>query len=617
MGLAEVVLCAAFSFSPNAQAASDSTPDRPAVTAVAKAAADSTKPILLTPVVVSAPRNQTGDATWVPSSARSLYADDGSKMLLGDLRVSSVLPASAALSLYGLPVEQTARDYIWGHRIGGPTTAVFGSRTKVNPDVVRIALHPFLMSHRYRDTNGSLEWRPEYQSPHRQSLSVSSDLIERRATLWIARGWSEEAPRFQMVTSVRQSDVVPFLEDAVPELKAIPRYTDSQTYTSLRLGDQTIEGFFLFGRETGDWREVLNGEHAAVLQDTRQNLAIVRAVRRLPLDSRLTAGVSWEGDHVDAQYHFGQFNQGTRSASHILNPRLEYSVANDAVTTWVSQFCVESEPGGSFWRDNLDAGIEGRVTKGWLTVQPSLAFQRVREEATIVHGATARVHPGPVTVSAGYGTYADYFTFRDGIFRSVFDPGERQTPQTAVHYVASVQYEPKRKLPFDLIRLTGVRKDMDVDLGLSRGSVQVLAWDFIAARGGNLSWEIACLANQARRNDVPLVGVIPFSLRVGVSGRVVRSFNVAVEGNFRSGSIAEYRAPGPRYGETFQLDPSHFVNVALTQTFRVYHRPAHLTVMVFNALALAGSRSELTVDEYGRRYDAPFWGNIRLRYDVW
>ena len=94
------------------------------------------------------------------------------------MRVSSPLPASADLRLYGLPVDQTARDYVWEHRIGGPTTAVFGSRTKINPDVVQVALHPFLMSHRYRDTNGSLELRPTFQSAHPQALSLSSDALK-------------------------------------------------------------------------------------------------------------------------------------------------------------------------------------------------------------------------------------------------------------------------------------------------------------------------------------------------------------------------------------------------------------------------------------------------------
>jgi len=65
------------------------------------------------------------------------------------------------------------------------------------------------------------------------------------------------------------------------------------------------------------------------------------------------------------------------------------------------------------------------------------------------------------------------------------------------------------------------------------------------------------------------------------------------------------------------LDPSHYVNLALTQRFLVARRPANVSVTVFNALAVAGSRAELTVDEYGRRYDAPCWANLRLRYDLW
>lgn len=617
MGLAAIFLCAAFALSANEQAARDSTGDSPAVSSVAVAASDSTKPILLPTVVVSGRRTSPGDAAWIPSSARFLYPDDGSKMLLGDLRVSSALPASADLRLYGLPVDQTARDYVWGHRIGGPTTAVFGSRTKVNPDVVQIALHPFLMSHQYRDINGSLEWRPEFQSNHLQALSLSSDLIERRATLWFARGSQGSAPPFQLVTSVRQSDVVPFLTAAVPELRVIPRYTDSQTYASWRVGRQTIRGFFLFGRETGNWRETVDGVDAAVIEDTRQNLAIVQYERQLPGDSKLTAGISWEGDHVASEHRYGEFNEQKRSASHIVNPRIEYSLAGGALTTWLSQFCIESEPGGSWWRSSVDGGVESRASVGWFTVQPSLAFQRFREEGTIVHGVTVSAHPDQVTLTAGYGTYADYFRFHDGIFGNVFDSGAAQRPQGAAHYVASAQYEPKGRWPFDLLRVTGVRKDMDVDLWGARNGVRVLSWDCIAARGGRPGWEIAVLTNDARGSDGPLVGMIPISVRLGVTADVSRSFTVSVEGNYRSGSVAEYRTPGPRFGERFMLGPSHYVNVALNQKFKVLRRPANVTVTVFNALAVAGSRAELTVDQYGRRYDAPCWANLRLRYDLW
>jgi hypothetical protein len=230
---------------------------------------------------------------------------------------------------------------------------------------------------------------------------------------------------------------------------------------------------------------------------------------------------------------------------------------------------------------------------------------------------TVQAHPDQVTLMAGYGTYADYFRFHDGVFGNVFDPGAAQRPQSAAHYVGSIQYEPKQRRPFDLVRITGVRKDLDIDMGKSRDGVRILAWDFIVAKSGTRSWEIACLANDAQRSGGPVVGMIPFSLRAGLSGRVVRSLTVSLEANYRSGSIAEYRNPGPRLGERFKLEPSHYLNVALTQPFEVLHRPLNLTVTVFNALALAGSRAELTVDEYGRRYDAPCWANLRLRYDVW
>lgn len=613
-GLAAFLLCAAFSFPANEQAATDST----VTGSVREAASDSTKPILLSPVVVSGQRAAPpGGADWIPSSARFLYPDDGSKLLLGDLRITSPLPASADLRLYGLPVDQTARDYVWGHRIGGPKTAVFGSRTKINPDIVQVALHPFLMSHQFRDTNGSLELRPTFQTTHRHALSLSSDAIERRAAVWIADRSGESTPRFQMVTGLRQSDVVPLLKAAVPELRAIPRYLDSQTHARLRVGDQSIEGFFLFGRERGDWRETTNGVEGAVVENTRQNLAIVRFERLLPHASTLTGGISWEGDHVDSERRYGEFVERTQSTSHTVNPRIVYSTRRDAVTVWASQFLVESEPGGSAWQSSVDGGAEGRATLGWFTVQPSLAFQRFHGEGTMLHGVTARVHPDQVTLIAGYGTYADYFVFHSGIFGSVFDPGRAQRPQSANHYVASFQYTPKRRRPFDLIRIAGVRKDLDVDLWGSRTGVRVLSWDLMAARGGKTSWEIACLTNDAQTSDGPLVGMIPFSARAGISGDLGRSFNVSVEANYRSGSIAEYRAPGPRFGERFKLGPSHYLNLALTQRFSILDRPANLTVTVFNALAVAGSRAELAVDQYGRSYDAPCWANIRLRYELW
>lgn len=614
MGLTALLLCGAFSLSVNGQAASDS-----AITGtVHEAASDSTKPILLPPVVVSAKRGpHPRDAGWIPSSARFLYPDDGSKLLLGDLRVSSPLPASAELRLYGLPVDQTARDYVWGHRIGGPTTAVFGSRTKINPDVVQVALHPFLMSHQFRDTNGSLELNPTFQASHPQSLSLSSDAIERRATFFMARGSDVSTPRLQVVTSLRHSDAVPFLESAVPELRVIPRYFDWQSYTSLRMGDQTIEGFFLFGREKGNWIETIDGVEGAVLENTRQNLAIVRYQRLLPHESKLSVGASWEGDHVNSEHRYGDFIEQKGGVSHIVNPRIVYSMRRDMVTAWASHFLVEPEPGGSAWRSSVDGGVEGRATLGWFTLQPSLSFQRFHGEGTMFHGMTARVHPNELTLIAGYGTYGDYFVFHDGIFGSVFDPGGAQRPQLAYHYVASAQYEPKQRRPFDLIRVTGVRKDLDVDLWESRSDVRVLSWDVMVARGGKTSWEVALLKNDVRRSDGPLVGMIPYSLRAGVNGDLGRWYNVSAEANYRSGSMAEYRAPGPRFGERFELDPSHYLNLALTRRFSILNRPANLTVTVFNALAMAGSRAELTVDRYGRRYDAPCWANLRLRYELW
>ena len=618
VGLEALILCAAFSLSANVQATSDSTRDSTLTGSVHEAATDSTKPILLPPIVVSGQRpSRAGTVGWIPASARSLYPDDGSKLLLGDLRITSPLPASAELRLYGLPVDQTARDYVWGHRIGGPTTAVFGSRTKINPDVVQVELHPFLMSHQYRDTNGSLDLRPSFQSTHPQALSLSSDAIERRATLYAARGSGGATPQLQILTSFRHSDVVPLLETLVPELRVIPRYLDSQTHASLRMGDQTIEGFVLLGRERGDWRETTDGVEGAVIENTQQDLGVLRYERRLPHESKLTVGTSWERDQVYSEHRWGEFLEQTQSFSYIANPRIAYSTRRDAVTVWASQFLLRSVSSGPIWQSSTDAGVEGRATAGWVTLQPSLAFQRFHGEGTIVHGMSATVHPNRMTLVAGYGTYADYFHFQDGVFGSVFDPLAAQRPQVASHYVASILYEPNGRLPFNLIRVTGVRKDLDVDLWGSRMAVRVVSWDAMIARAGKTSWEIACLANDAQSRDGPLVGMIPLSLRAGLSSDLGRWFNISAEANYRSGSVTMNREPGPQFGQRFQLDPSHYLNLALMRRFSIANRPASATITVFNALAMAGSRAELTVDQYGRRYDAPCWANLRVRYDLW
>jgi hypothetical protein len=222
---------------------------------------------------------------------------------------------------------------------------------------------------------------------------------------------------------------------------------------SYRAGNQTIEGFFLFGRERGDWRETTDGVEGAVVENTRQNLTIIRYENLLPHHSKLTAGVSWEGDHVDSEHRYGEFDERTQTASHIVNPRIVYSTRRDACTVWLSQFNVQSMP-GSGWRASTDGGVEARATLGWFTLQPSLAYQQFGDEATILHGVTAKVHPDQVTLTAGYGTYADYFVFHDGIFGNVFDPGGAQRPQLANHYVASIQYEPNWRRLFDLVRIT-------------------------------------------------------------------------------------------------------------------------------------------------------------------
>src|SRR5437867_2181094 len=97
VGHVAVLLWAAFSFTPNGQARIDSV----ITGSVREAASDSTKPLLLPQVVVSAKRTpRPGDAAWIPPSARLLYPDDGSKPLLADLRITSPLPASADLRLY-------------------------------------------------------------------------------------------------------------------------------------------------------------------------------------------------------------------------------------------------------------------------------------------------------------------------------------------------------------------------------------------------------------------------------------------------------------------------------------------------------------------------------------
>jgi hypothetical protein len=265
----------------------------------------------------------------------------------------------------------------------------------------------------------------------------------------------------------------------------------------------------------------------------------------------------------------------------------------------------------------VDGGVETRSTWRWLSVQPSLAFQRFHGEGTWVHGVTLSARHDQLTWSAGYGTYADYFRFRRSMFGNVFDVGAAQRPQLADHYVASVQYEPEGRWPFDFLRATAVRKDLDIDLWDIRDRIRVLSWDCIAAKMGKPSWEIAVLANDARGSVGPVVGMIPISLRLGISSDLGHAFEVSAEGNFRSGSVAQYREPDPREGERFMLGPSYYLNLAATKRFNLVDRPAYLSLTVFNVLAVVGSRAELTVDGYGRRYDAPCWANLRLRYDLW
>ena len=84
MGLAAVVLGAAFSLSANGLATPDTTNDRAAAFHI-PATPDSTRPIPLSPIVVFARRTPRGDPSWIPPSARSIYADDGSTLLVGDL----------------------------------------------------------------------------------------------------------------------------------------------------------------------------------------------------------------------------------------------------------------------------------------------------------------------------------------------------------------------------------------------------------------------------------------------------------------------------------------------------------------------------------------------------
>ncbi len=592
--------------------------DTSAAVSLREAASDSTKPITLAPVEVSAKHvARVGDPQWIPTSARLLYSDDAAKSLTSDLRVTSPVPLSADLRLYGLPVDQTARDYIWHHRIGGPTTAVFGTRTKINPDLVQVALHPFLMSHQYRDTNGALELRPTFRSDHPLALSAASDGVERRVTLSMANGSNSSGPLVEVVTSVRQSDVVPLLKDAVKALRIIPDYMDSQTLAALHLGDNTIEGFFLEGRETGDWQNTGDGLDGLVHENTRQDLSIVQYEHPLPHDSKLSAGASWEVDNVQSAYSFGAFDDRTQAYSRIFNPRLAVTLGREACTVWASDYCVRSYRTGTSWYSSPDAGAEGRVPVGRLIVQPSVSFQRFHGEGTILHGVTVTAHPGRMTVDAGYGTYADYFAFKDGVFGTVFDPGDAQRPQKAAHYAAAIQYDPDRCWPFDMIRVEGVRKDLDVDLWDTRSDVHVLSADCILARSGTMGWELACLYNDTRQDDGPLVGSIPLSLRSGISYNVAGGFSASLEANHRSGAIEEDQAPGPHQGQRYRLDPTSYVNVALNQRSMLWSRPMNVTVTIFNALALAGNRAEITVDQYGRRYDAPCWANVRLRYDLW
>jgi hypothetical protein len=52
---------------------------------------------------------------------------------------------------------------------------------------------------------------------------------------------------------------------------------------------------------------------------------------------------------VDSEHRYGAITEQTRTASHIVNPRITYSMNDGALTTWLSQFWPKTPgaPGGT------------------------------------------------------------------------------------------------------------------------------------------------------------------------------------------------------------------------------------------------------------------------------
>jgi hypothetical protein len=584
--------------------------------AVHEAATDSSKPIPLPVIEVSADRvRQVGDNLPTPMSTRELYSDDAYKSLTHDVRLSAPAPFSATLNLHGLPVDQGARPYLWDHKIIGRTTLLFGGYSIVNPDLMDVELHPVLISHKFRETNGAVEFFPKHRSDRPVEFVASTDGIERRGTLSLASGSDSSRKRADLVTSIRQNQVIGLLT-AIKGLEVIPESMDNQTFAKLQFGAHTLQGFCRFGREKGDWHDPADARKSFVQENSFQQLAFVQYDLRLPRGLRLGLGTSWEKNDIDSHREFDQFKETIQAHSEIFNPRMTVSTDSHRYTFFLGNTYAKSDRRGSNNYSSADGGVEGKFLFGRFTVEPSASVQQLRDQYSFLHGITVSVYPKRTAIIFGYGTYADYFVYDNGMFGSVFDAGGAQRPQRSNHYAVTVESRPEHQPLFDILRVSAVRKDLNIDFRGRRSDVQVLSGDITLAKAGKLNYEAAYSFNQDEQDGGLLVGSVDQIFRLGIGYRLTSNLSFSLEANHRGGLVAENdNSLDPRKGERYRLNPATYVNLAVTERRHVLGQPMDITLTLFNIGALIGNRAEIARFE-GNTYTTPFWGNLRIRYGL-
>jgi hypothetical protein len=157
-----------------------------------------------------------------------------------------------------------------------------------------------------------------------------------------------------------------------------------------------------------------------------------------------------------------------------------------------------------------------------------------------------------MTLTAGYGTYADYFRFHDGMLENVFDPGAAQRFGSMPTTMSPRSTNRKGDGP-SISSGHGRTQGPDVDLYDARDAVRIPVGLHCREDGEALG---ACVPPTTRATALgPVVGAIPISLRLGISSDAGRTFNIAVEANLSEWLGRRIQCAGPTSRRSFMLDP--------------------------------------------------------------